>query len=174
LPGLLFGGCPLSSTRDDAIERAMKPSSTPAGSENKLRASPICRRLRRMMTRRVAPRHSPGNRSHPSCTHNDLAPSSAERNRPHRKEADVYFHTTPCNPLEKSPSTSTHSRVDCSPYIGHKFYAPKGIGALYVRVERRCRPALYAAITARFESRHGKVAGIGGIGQGAEIRSKNA
>src|SRR5205823_6671268 len=49
------------------------------------------------------------------------------------KEADVYFHTDAVQSAGKIPVDVNQCRLDLLSLSGHKLYAPKGIGALYLR-----------------------------------------
>ncbi len=58
--------------------------------------------------------------------------------------------------------------------VGHKFYAPKGIGTLYVRGGTRLRQLLYGGHHQRgFRPGTENVAGIVGLGKAAEISRKS-
>src|SRR5467141_1621223 len=58
------------------------------------------------------------------------------------KEADVYFHTDAVQSAGKIPIDINAFRLDLLSLSGHKIYAPKGIGALYVRGGTRLRQLL--------------------------------
>ncbi len=49
------------------------------------------------------------------------------------REAEVWFHTDAAQSVGKIPVKVDELQVDFLTLAGHKFYAPKGIGALYVR-----------------------------------------
>ena len=86
------------------------------------------------------------------------------------KEADVYFHTDAVQSAGKIPINVNQFQLDLLSLSGHKLYAPKGIGALYVRGGTRLRQLLYGGHHQR-GVRPGteNVAGIVGLGKAAEI-----
>jgi cysteine desulfurase len=89
------------------------------------------------------------------------------------KEADVYFHTDAVQSAGKIPIDVNALNVDLLSVSGHKFYAPKGIGALYVRGGTRLRQLLYGGHHQRgFRPGTENVAGIVGLGKAAEIARK--
>jgi cysteine desulfurase len=90
------------------------------------------------------------------------------------KEADVYFHTDAVQSAGKIPIDVNQFQLDLLSLSGHKLYAPKGIGALYVRGGTRLRQLLYGGHHQR-GVRPGteNVAGIVGLGKAAEI-ARNA
>ncbi len=49
------------------------------------------------------------------------------------KELGIYFHTDAAQTIGKIPVNVDDLGVDLLTIAGHKFYAPKGIGALYIR-----------------------------------------
>jgi cysteine desulfurase len=61
------------------------------------------------------------------------------------KEAGVLFHTDAAQSVGKIPTDVDVLRVDCLTVAGHKFYAPKGVGALYVRPGAAFIPLLHGA-----------------------------
>src|SRR5258708_675553 len=85
-------------------------------------------------------------------------------------EADVYLHTDAVQSAGKIPIDVNASRVDLLSLSGHKLYAPKGIGALYVRGGTRLRQLLYGGHHQRgFRPGTENVPGIVGLGKAAEI-----
>jgi cysteine desulfurase len=89
------------------------------------------------------------------------------------KEADIYFHTDAVQSAGKIPIDVNALQVDLLSLSGHKLYAPKGIGALYVRGGTRLRQLLYGGHHQRgFRPGTENVAGIVGLGKAAEIARK--
>ena len=90
------------------------------------------------------------------------------------KEADIYFHTDAVQSAGKIPIDVNALQVDLLSLSGHKLYAPKGIGALYVRGGTRLRQLLYGGHHQRgFRPGTENVAGIVGLGRAAEIARKS-
>ncbi|HKD49428.1 MAG TPA: cysteine desulfurase NifS [Candidatus Acidoferrum sp.] len=86
------------------------------------------------------------------------------------KDADVYFHSDAVQSAGKIPIDVHQFHLDLLSLSGHKLYAPKGIGALYVRGGTRLKQLLYGGHHQR-GMRPGteNVAGIVGLGKAAEI-----
>lgn len=59
------------------------------------------------------------------------------------REAGVWCHTDAAQSIGKVPVDVEDLGVDFLTLAGHKFYAPKGIGALYIRRERELTPLLH-------------------------------
>jgi cysteine desulfurase len=90
------------------------------------------------------------------------------------KETDVYFHSDAVQSAGKIPIDVSALQVDLLSLSGHKLYAPKGIGALYVRGGTRLRQLLYGGHHQRgFRPGTENVAGIVGLGKAAEIARKS-
>jgi cysteine desulfurase len=86
------------------------------------------------------------------------------------KEHKVYFHTDAVQSAGKIPLDVNTLNVDLLSLSGHKLYAPKGIGALYVRGGTRLRQLLYGGHHQRgFRPGTENVPGIVGLGKAAEI-----
>jgi len=56
------------------------------------------------------------------------------------KEKGCTFHSDAVQAVGKIPLDMEKSHVDLLSLSGHKIYAPKGVGALYIRRGTRCRP----------------------------------
>jgi cysteine desulfurase len=85
-------------------------------------------------------------------------------------EADVYFHTDAVQSAGKVPIDVNVLQADLLSISGHKLYAPKGIGALYIRGGTRLRQLLYGGHHQRgFRPGTENVASIVGLGKAAEI-----
>jgi cysteine desulfurase len=86
------------------------------------------------------------------------------------KNADVYLHTDAVQSAGKIPIDVNHFQLDLLSLSGHKIYAPKGVGALYVRGGTRLKQFLYGGHHQR-GMRPGteNVAGIVALGKAAEI-----
>ncbi len=61
------------------------------------------------------------------------------------REAGVPFHTDAAQSVGKIPVNVDELQVDFLTVAGHKFYAPKGVGALYVRSGAAFTPLLHGA-----------------------------
>ena len=89
-------------------------------------------------------------------------------------EADVYFHTDAVQSAGKLPIDVRTMGVDLLSLSGHKLYAPKGIGALYIKGGTRLRQLLYGGHHQRgFRPGTENVAGIVGLGKAAEMARRS-
>jgi cysteine desulfurase len=61
------------------------------------------------------------------------------------RQAGVWFHTDAAQSVGKVPVQVDELKVDFLTLAGHKFYAPKGVGALYVRPGAEFAPLLHGA-----------------------------
>jgi cysteine desulfurase len=83
---------------------------------------------------------------------------------------DIYFHTDAVQSAGKIPLDVNALGVDLLAISGHKFYAPKGVGALYIRGGTRLRQLLYGGHHQRgFRPGTENVPGIVGLGKAAEL-----
>jgi cysteine desulfurase len=88
--------------------------------------------------------------------------------------ADVYFHTDAVQSVGKIPIDVKTMGIDLLSLSGHKLYAPKGIGALFIRGGTRLRQLLYGGHHQRgFRPGTENVAGIVGLGKAAAIAEKS-
>jgi cysteine desulfurase len=86
------------------------------------------------------------------------------------KEYKVYFHTDAVQSAGKIPIDVNVLNVHLLSLSGHKLYAPKGVGALYVRGGTRLRQLLFGGHHQRgFRPGTENVAGIVGLGKAAEM-----
>ena len=84
--------------------------------------------------------------------------------------ADVYFHTDAVQSAGKVPIDVEQMKIDLLSVSGHKLYATKGVGALYVRRGTRIRQLLYGGHHQRgFRPGTENVPGIVGLGKAAEL-----
>lgn len=86
----------------------------------------------------------------------------------------ILFHTDAAQTVGKIETSVKKLKVDLLSIAGHKFYAPKGVGALYVRKGLKLEPLIHGA---GHESgrRAGteNVASIVGLGKAAEIARRD-
>ena len=87
---------------------------------------------------------------------------------------DIFFHTDAVQSAGKIPLDVNALGVDLLAISGHKFYAPKGIGATYIRGGTRLRQLLYGGHHQRgFRPGTENVPGIVALGKAAEIAQKS-
>lgn len=90
------------------------------------------------------------------------------------RRPDVLLHTDAVQAIAKVPVDVQGLGVDLLSISAHKFYGPKGVGALYIRKGTTLEPLLRGG-----HQEHGmragteNVAGIVGLGKAAEIASRN-
>jgi len=89
------------------------------------------------------------------------------------QKAGIYLHTDAVQTIGKIKVNVDDLKVDLLSLSAHKFYGPKGVGALYVRKGTRIYPLLHGGYQER-RRRAGteNVAGIVGLGKSAEIAPK--
>ena len=82
----------------------------------------------------------------------------------------ICFHTDAVQSVGKIPVDVRTSQVDLLSLSGHKLYAPKGVGALYIKSGTRLRQFLYGGHHQRgFRPGTENVAGIVALGKAAEL-----
>lgn len=85
-------------------------------------------------------------------------------------EADVYFHTDAVQSVGKISVDVKALQLDLLSLSGHKLYAPKGIGALYIKSGARLRQFFFGGHHQRgFRPGTENVPGIIGLGKAAEL-----
>ena len=85
-------------------------------------------------------------------------------------DRDVYFHTDAVQSVGKIPIDVQNCQLDLLSLSGHKIYAPKGVGALYIKTGTRLQQFLYGGHHQRgFRPGTENVAGIVGLGKAAEL-----
>ena len=90
------------------------------------------------------------------------------------KKKGVPVMTDATQAVGKIPVNVEHLGIDLMAFSGHKFYAPKGIGVLYVRKGLRLSPLLYGGGHEQgLRSGTLNVPGIIGIGEACEIASRD-
>lgn len=83
---------------------------------------------------------------------------------------DIFFHTDAVQSAGKIPLDVNSLGVDLLAISGHKFYAPKGVGALYIRGGTRLRQLLYGGHHQRgFRPGTENVPAIVGLGKAADL-----
>ncbi|MHB8841121.1 MAG: cysteine desulfurase family protein [Candidatus Aquicultor sp.] len=90
------------------------------------------------------------------------------------KELGIYFHTDAAQSVGKIPVNVDDLGVDLLTVAGHKFYAPKGVGALYVREGTEIEPIIDGA-SQEFGLRAGTeaVAMIVALGKACEVATES-
>src|SRR6204780_1363818 len=86
------------------------------------------------------------------------------------QEADVFFHTDAVQAAAKVPIDIARIGCDALSISGHKFHAPQGVGALYLRKGTRLQPLFHGGRHER-SRRAGteNVPGIVALGKAAEL-----
>jgi cysteine desulfurase len=85
-------------------------------------------------------------------------------------ERDIYFHTDAVQSVGKIPVDVKALQLDLLSLSGHKFYAPKGVGAIYIKGGTRLKQLLYGGHHQRgFRPGTENVPGIVGLGKAAEL-----
>jgi len=86
------------------------------------------------------------------------------------REHGIAFHTDAAQSVGKMPTRVADLGVDLLTVAGHKLYAPKGVGALYVRNGVKLEPLVHGAGHERgLRAGTENVAGIVGLGQACKM-----
>ncbi len=89
-------------------------------------------------------------------------------------DADVYLHSDAVQSVGKIPVDVKALQLDLLSLSGHKLYAPKGVGALFIKSGTRLRQFLYGGHHQRgFRPGTENVPGIVGLGKAAELARLN-
>ncbi|MBI5739293.1 MAG: cysteine desulfurase [Nitrospirae bacterium] len=89
------------------------------------------------------------------------------------RERGILFHTDAAQSVGKIPVNVNKLRVDFLTVVSHKFYGPKGVGALYLRHGVELAPILYGASHEKgLRPGTENVCSIAGMGKAAEIAQK--
>jgi cysteine desulfurase len=87
---------------------------------------------------------------------------------------DIPFHTDAAQSVGKIPTRVDELQVDLLTVVGHKFYAPKGVGALYIRRGVQLESLIHGAghEGGRRASTE-NVAGVVGLGEACRLAGEN-
>lgn len=90
------------------------------------------------------------------------------------REKGVLFHTDAVQSMGKIPVNVNELKVDLLSVSGHKIYAPKGVGALYIRQGIKWRPYKFGGGQER-KHRPGteNVPGIAALGKAVELAARD-
>lgn len=90
------------------------------------------------------------------------------------REKGIVFHTDAAQTVGKIPVDVRYINADMMTIVSHKFYGPKGIGAIYVRKGLILNPILFGAGHERgLRPGTENVPGIAGIGKACELADKH-
>ncbi len=89
------------------------------------------------------------------------------------REKGIYFHTDAVQTVAHAPLNVNNLNVDLLCLSAHKFYGPKGVGALYIRKGTRMIPFLHGGDQERKRRASTEnVPGIVGLGKAIEIAER--
>ncbi|OPZ88851.1 MAG: Cysteine desulfurase [Firmicutes bacterium ADurb.Bin419] len=90
------------------------------------------------------------------------------------KERNIYFHTDAVQAIGSIPINVNELNVDLLSLSSHKFYGPKGVGALYIRKGVKITNFLHGGAQERGRRASTEnVAGIVGLGKAIELATQN-
>ena len=86
----------------------------------------------------------------------------------------IIMHTDAVQTLGKIPVNSKELGADCMSFSAHKFYGPKGVGALFIKKDLKLKPLIIGGNQER-RMRAGteNTSGISGLGLAAELATNN-
>ena len=85
----------------------------------------------------------------------------------------IVFHCDAAQSVGKLPLNVKKLNIDLLTIVSHKFYGPKGIGALYIKSDTKLKPILYGASHEKgLRPGTENVAGIAGLGKASGIAKK--
>jgi cysteine desulfurase len=86
----------------------------------------------------------------------------------------IIMHTDAVQTLGKIPVNSKELGADCMSFSAHKFYGPKGVGALFIKKDLKLKPLIIGGNQER-RMRAGteNTSGIAGLGLAAELATNN-
>ncbi len=90
------------------------------------------------------------------------------------KKQSIILHTDAVQSIGKIPVNAKELGVDCMSFSAHKFYGPKGVGALFVSKGLKLKPLIIGGNQER-RMRAGteNTSGIAGLGLAAELAANN-
>ncbi len=90
------------------------------------------------------------------------------------KERGIVFHTDAAQSAGKTPLNIEELACDMATLVSHKFYGPKGIGALYLRKGTKLLPIMYGAGHERgLRPGTENIPAIAGFGKASEIAKRD-
>ena len=90
------------------------------------------------------------------------------------KKHGIIMHTDAVQALGKISINAKELSVDCMSFSAHKFYGPKGVGALFVRKGFQLKPLIIGGSQERsLRAGTENTSGIAGLGLAAELATKN-
>jgi cysteine desulfurase len=89
------------------------------------------------------------------------------------RSRDIIFHCDAAQSVGKVPVNVKRLNVDLLTIVSHKFYGPKGVGALFIKRSTALKPLLFGASHEKgLRPGTENVAGIVGLGKASEIAKK--
>ncbi len=90
------------------------------------------------------------------------------------KQYSIMLHSDAVQALGKIPINSKGLGVDCMSFSAHKFYGPKGVGALFIKNGLKLKPLIYGGSQERsLRAGTENTIGVSGMGLAAELAAKN-